>query len=94
MKETEYATSATIYDSSEILHHLVGLKGIKIFPYKRYGALHEIEIEQVFDKKLCPKCNSVARLKDRTLVRYTDLPVFGYPVKRLLTGFRLKHQVD
>ena len=79
MKETEHATSATIYDSSEILHHLVGLKGIKIFPYKRYGALHEIE--QVFDKKLCPICNSVARLKDRPLVRYTDLPVFGYPVK-------------
>ena len=52
MTHTDYATSATIYDSSEILHHLVGLKDIRILSYKRYGSVHEIEIEQVLGEKL------------------------------------------
>ena len=81
MTHTNYATSATIYDSSEILHHLVGLKDIRILSYKRYGSVHEIEIEQVLGEKLCQDCNKVAKLKDRPLVKYTDLPVFGYPAK-------------
>src|SRR5665213_3522620 len=38
-------------------------------------------IEQVFDIVLCPTCGARAEVKERPVVSYVDLPVYGTPMR-------------
>ncbi|USR78821.1 ISL3 family transposase [Arcanobacterium pinnipediorum] len=67
----------TAYDPTVILARLVSLKDIRVLAYHRHGSQQEIEIEQVLKRPTCPRCESLARVKERPRVRYIDLPVYG-----------------
>jgi transposase len=56
---------------------MVGLKGVRVLHYRRSGREVELMIEQVVDKVSCPSCGGRAEVKERPVVSYVDLPVFG-----------------
>ena len=66
---------------SEILQALVGLKDVRVLHYRRTGPEVELVIEQVVDDVRCPSCRERARVKDRPVVTYVDLPVYGVPMR-------------
>jgi transposase len=66
-----------VSDPSEIVQALVGLKGVRVVHYARRGPDVELLIEQVVTDPRCPSCGGSARVKDRPVVRYVDLPVYG-----------------
>lgn len=70
-----------IIDPSEILEALVGLKDVRVLHYKRSGPDVELMIEQVVSDVRCPSCAKRAQVKDRPIVRYIDLPVYGAPMR-------------
>ncbi|MGH9305353.1 MAG: ISL3 family transposase [Acidimicrobiales bacterium] len=47
-------------------------------------------IEQVIEAVRCPSCNQVARVKQRPVVRYTDLRVYGAPMHLAWKKHRMK----
>jgi hypothetical protein len=65
---------------SEILGALVGLKDIRVLHYQRSGPEVELMIEQVVGSARCPRCDGLARVKERPVVHYTDLRVYGTPM--------------
>ena len=67
-------------DPSEIVQALVGLKDVRVLHYKRSGPNVELMIEQVVKDVRCPACGGRAQVKERPLVRYVDLPVYGVPM--------------
>jgi hypothetical protein len=69
-----------LVEPSEILEALVGLKDVRVLRYERNGADVELMIEQVLDEVRCPSCARVAEVKERPVVRYVDLPVYGVPM--------------
>jgi transposase len=66
---------------SEILQALVGLKDVRVVHYRRVGPDVELMIEQVVDDVRCPGCGGRAQVKERPVVRYVDLPVYGTPMR-------------
>ena len=64
-------------DPSEILRALVGLKDVRVLHYQRSGPDVELVIEQVVGTVACPACGGPAQVKERPVVRYVDLPVYG-----------------
>jgi transposase len=78
-----------VSEPSEILQALVGLKDIRVLHYERRGRQVELVIEQVVSDPRCPGCDGPARVKERPLVRYVDLPVYGTPMR---LGWR-KHRM-
>ncbi len=78
-----------VSDASEIVQALVGLKDVRVLHYARRGAEVELVIEQVVADARCPSCAGPARVKERPLVRYVDLPVYGTPMR---LGWR-KHRM-
>jgi transposase len=68
-------------DPTEILEALVGLKDVRVLHYERRGPEVALVIEQVVDDVRCPKCQRPARVKERPLVTYVDLPVYGFPMR-------------
>jgi transposase len=70
-----------VTDPSEIIRALVGLKDIRVLHLERQGPLVELAIEQVLGEVSCPLCGGPAKVKDRPVVRYTDLPVYGAPMR-------------
>jgi transposase len=76
-------------DPSEILRALVGLKDIRVLHYLRRGPEVELVIEQVVGEVRCPACGRRAQVKERPVVRYIDLPVYGAPMR---LGWR-KHRM-
>ena len=76
-------------EPSEIVQALVGLKDVRVLRYARRGPDVELVIEQVLSDPRCPGCGGPARVKDRPLVRYVDLPVYGTPMR---LGWR-KHRL-
>lgn len=76
-------------EPSEIVRALVGLKDVRVLYYERRGPEVELVIEQVVTDPRCPGCDGAARVKDRPLVRYVDLPVYGVPMR---LGWR-KHRM-
>ncbi|HLI73046.1 MAG TPA: hypothetical protein VKU86_04140 [Acidimicrobiales bacterium] len=66
---------------SEILEALVGLKGVQVVHYKRDGPDVELMIEQIIDDVRCPNCGGRAQVKERPMVHYVDLPVYGTPMR-------------
>ena len=65
---------------SEIVQALVALKEVRVLHYSRSGSHVELMIEQVVEAVRCPVCGGAARVKERPVVRYIDLPVFGVPM--------------
>lgn len=76
-------------EASEIVAALVGLKDIRVLYYERRGRDVALVIEQVVSDPRCPSCGGPARVKERPLVRYIDLPVYGSPMR---LGWR-KHRM-
>jgi len=76
-------------DPNEILHAVVGLKDIKVLNYVRLGPQVFLGIEQVSVEMLCPDCGQRAFVKERPVVDYTDLPVFGTPIRLAWRKHRL-----
>jgi transposase len=66
-----------VTDPSEILEALVGLKDVRVLHYRRRGPNVELMIEQVIDEVRCPSCGGLAQVKERPVVSYVDLPVYG-----------------
>jgi transposase len=65
------------------------LKDVRVLSYDRRGREVDLVVEQVLDDPRCPGCGGRARVKDRPLVRYVDLPVYGTPMR---LGWR-KHRL-
>jgi transposase len=76
-------------DPSEILQALVGLKDVRVLRYVRRGPEIELVVEQVVKDPRCPSCRGPAQVKERPLVSYVDLPVYGQPMR---LGWR-KHRM-
>jgi transposase len=70
-----------VTDPSEIVQALVGLKDIRVLHYARNGPDVELVIEQVVSDPRCPSCHGPVEVKERPLVRYVDLPVYGVPMR-------------
>ena len=76
-------------ERSEIVRALVGLKDVRVLRYVRRGPDVELVIGQVVPDPRCPACGGPARVKERPLVRYVDLPVYGTAIR---LGWR-KHRM-
>jgi transposase len=72
--------ASVFVDPTEIVTHLVGLKDVRVLSYARRGPVGELTIEQVVSDPRCPTCGGRARVKERPLVDYTDLPFGGVPM--------------
>ncbi len=72
--------ASVFVDPNEIVSHLVGLKDVRVLSYARRGPTGELLIEQVVSDVLCPRCATRARVKERPIVDYTDLPFGGVPI--------------
>lgn len=70
-----------VRDPSEIVQALVGLKDVRVLHYERRGPDVELMIEQVVGAVACPSCGERAQVKERPLVHYIDLPVYGTPMR-------------
>jgi transposase len=79
-----------LVEPSEIVLALVGLKNVRVLAYRRTGPDVELLIEQVDVVLFCPSCGAGAQVKDRPVVRYVDLPVFGTPMTLAWRKHRLR----
>jgi len=68
-------------DPTEILEAMVGLKDVRVLHYRRRGPEVALMIEQVLRDVRCPTCGGVAQVKERPIVTYIDLPVYGAPMR-------------
>ena len=75
---------------NEILQALVGFKDVRVVCYRRSGADVELMIEQTVEGVRCPGCGGRAQVKDRPVVRYVDLPVFGTPMRLAWRKHRMR----
>ena len=75
---------------SEILAALVGLKDVRVLAYERRGPDVELMVEQVTDDVRCPTCAGRAQVKERPVVHYVDLPVYGTPMSLAWKKHRMR----
>jgi len=75
---------------SEIVQAMVGLKDVVVLHYERSGPNVELMIEQVLDEVRCPRCNRSAQVKERPVVHYVDLPVYGTPMSLAWKKHRIR----
>ncbi|MDE3009219.1 MAG: ISL3 family transposase [Acidobacteriota bacterium] len=75
---------------TEILQALVGLKDVKILRLERRGPDVELVIEREIGVVVCPRCRERARVKDRPVVSYVDLPVYASPMTLTWKKHRLR----
>ena len=57
-----------LHNPSEILGALVGLKDVRVLAYERRGPHVELVIERILTDVTCPRCGSIARVKERPVV--------------------------
>ena len=79
-----------VTDPSEIVRALVGLKDVRVLAYERWGPRVELLIEQVVEYVRCPLCAQLARVKERPVVHYVDLPVYRTPMSLAWKKHRLR----
>jgi transposase len=79
-----------VHDPSEILEALVGLKDVVVVAYERRGPHVELVIEQVLGEVRCPTCHRPAQVKERPVVHYVDLPVYGTPMSLAWKKHRMR----
>jgi len=77
-------------DPTEIVEALVGLKAVRVLEYRRDGRRVELLVEQSDPVMFCPACGSAAVVKERPIVSYVDLPVYGQPMRLVWRKHRLK----
>jgi transposase len=78
-------------DHSEILEALVGLKDVVVLHYERRGPDVELAIEQLIREPVrCPSCAELAQVKERPVVHYVDLPVYGTPMSLAWKKHRMR----
>lgn len=77
-------------DPIDICLALVRLKDVRILQLTRSGPVIEVMVEQAVDKVRCPDCGQVAQIKERPVVTYTDLPVFGTPCRLAWRKHRMR----
>jgi transposase len=75
---------------SEILQALVGLKDVRVLAYERRGPDVELMVEQVRGVVVCPTCHRQAQVKERPVVHYVDLPVYGTPMSLAWKKHRMR----
>jgi transposase len=75
---------------TEILDALVGLKDVRVVRYERRGPHVELMVEQVPGEVLCPTCHQRAEVKERPVVHYVDLPVYGTPMSLAWKKHRMR----
>jgi transposase len=73
-------STSVLVHPNEILAALVGLKDVRVLAYVRRGPDVELMIEQVTGVLSCPVCGGRAQVKERPVVHYVDLPVYGAPM--------------
>ncbi len=81
-------------DPTEIVEALVGLKDVRVLAYERRGPEVALCIEQVLGEVACPRCASRALVKDRPLVTYVDLPVYGAAIRLTWKKHRMRCDND
>jgi transposase len=69
-----------LVNPTEILEALVGLKDVQVLAYERSGPHVALMIEQSPGAVACPTCRQRAHVKERPVVTYVDLPVYGTPM--------------
>jgi transposase len=75
---------------SEILRALVGLKDVRVLNYERRGPSVQLMIEQVVEDLRCPSCGGRAQVKERPVVTYVDLPVYGVAMRLCWKKHRMR----
>jgi transposase len=75
---------------SEIVSALVGLKDVRVLHYQRAGPSVELMIEQVLSDVRCPTCAGLAQVKERPVVHYVDLPVYGTAMRLAWKKHRMR----
>ena len=83
-------STLVVTDPSEIVRALVGLKDVRVLAYVRHGPDVELMIEQVTGDVHCPACGTLARVKERPVVHYVDLPVYGTPMSLAWKKHRMR----
>jgi transposase len=68
----------------------VGLKDVRVLRYERRGPHVGLMVEQVPGVVRCPTCNRGAQVKDRPVVHYVDLPVYGTPMSLAWRKHRMR----
>jgi transposase len=79
-----------LVEPTEILQALVGLKDVRVLQYERFGPHVELMVEQVPGVVYCPRCHRVAQVKERPVVHYVDLPVYGTPMSLAWKKHRMR----
>jgi transposase len=79
-----------VTDPSEIVAALVGLKDVHVLAYERWGSRVELLIEQALGQVRCPACRELAQVKERPVVHYVDLPVYGTPMSLAWKKHRMR----
>jgi transposase len=79
-----------LLEPCQIVQALVGLKDVRLLAYQRFGPEVELLVEQSGVVKFCSACGARAQVKDRPVVRFVDLPVFGQPMRLAWRKHRLK----
>jgi transposase len=77
-------------DPTEILRALVALKDIRVLRYVRHGPDVGLMIEQIPGVVRCPTCGGPAQVKERPVVHYVDLPVYGTPMSLAWKKHRMR----
>ncbi len=84
------SSTFVVTDPSEIVRALVGLKEVRVLAYTRHGPDVELVIEQVVGQVRCPACRTRAQVKERPVVEYVDLPVYGTPMSLAWKKHRMR----
>lgn len=77
-------------EANGILQALVGLKDVRVLQYERRGRYVELMIEQIVEDVRCAGCGHRAQVKERPVVRYVDLPVYGTPMRLAWRKHRMR----
>jgi transposase len=84
------SSTFVVTDPIEIVRALVGLKDVRVLAYERWGPRVELLIEKVLGEVRCPACSERARVKERPVVHYVDLPVYGTPMSLAWKKHRMR----
>ncbi len=68
----------------------MGLKDVAVVCLERRGPDVELMVEQVIAEVSCPTCRGPAQVKERPVVRYVDLPVYGVPMSLAWKKHRMR----
>ena len=68
----------------------MGLKDVQVLHYERDGPNVELLVEQTPGVVPCPTCAQQAQVKERPVVHYVDLPVYGTPMSLAWKKHRMR----